>query len=151
MHTQPMLINSVLLKSTGSTQRSIRVGLSGYVQVYSIPCFGRNLPRTRSHSPRSCNTTAQWNPEKDAKLSALQELLTQTHPDDKILVFTQFADTVQYLTDALSEREMTRIAAATGDSADPTALAHRFSPVSNDNGIALIRKTSYGCSSARMS
>ena len=73
-----------------------------------------------------------WNPEKDAKLSALQELLTQTHPNDKVLVFTQFADTVQYLTDALSEREMTHIAAATGNSADPTALAHRFSPVSND-------------------
>lgn len=73
-----------------------------------------------------------WNPDKDAKLNALQELLTETHPDDKVLVFTQFADTVQYLTDALSERGLTYIAAATGDSADPTALAHRFSPVSND-------------------
>ena len=73
-----------------------------------------------------------WDPEKDAKLSALQELLIQTHPNDKVLVFTQFADTVQYLTDTLSERGVTRIAAATGDSADPTALAHRFSPVSND-------------------
>ena len=73
-----------------------------------------------------------WNPQKDAKLNALQELLTQTHRDDKVLVFTQFADTVKYLTDALLERKMTSIAAATGDSADPTALAHRFSPVSND-------------------
>ena len=73
-----------------------------------------------------------WDPEQDAKLSALQELLTKIHPDDKVLVFTQFADTVQYLTDALSERGMTHIAPATGDSADPTALAHRFSPVSNE-------------------
>lgn len=73
-----------------------------------------------------------WNPEQDAKLNALQELLIQTHPDDKVLVFTQFADTVQYLTDALSERGMTQIAPATGDSADPTALAHCFSPVSNN-------------------
>ena len=73
-----------------------------------------------------------WNPEKDAKLNALQELLTEAHPDDKVLVFTQFADTVQYLTDTLSARGMTHIAAATGDSADPTALAHRFSPVSNE-------------------
>ena len=60
-----------------------------------------------------------WDPEKDAKLNALQELLIQTHPDDKVLVFTQFADTVQYLTDTLSERGMTQIAAATGNSADP--------------------------------
>ena len=73
-----------------------------------------------------------WDPEQDAKLSALQELLTKIHPDDKVLVFTQFADTVQYLTDTLSERGMTHIAPATGDSADPTALAHRFSPVSNE-------------------
>ena len=73
-----------------------------------------------------------WDPEKDAKLNALQELLTQTHPKDKVLVFTQFADTVQYLTNALTERGLTHIAAATGDSANPTALAHRFSPISND-------------------
>ena len=72
-----------------------------------------------------------WNAEKDAKLNALEELLTDTHPNDKILVFTQFADTVQYLTETLSERGMTHIAAATGDVSDPTALAHRFSPVSN--------------------
>ena len=73
-----------------------------------------------------------WNPEQDAKLNALQKLLTETHPDDKVLVFTQFADTVQYLTDTLSERGITHIDAATGDSADPTDLAHRFSPVSNN-------------------
>ena len=73
-----------------------------------------------------------WDPEKDAKLNALQEFLTQIHRDDKVLVFTQFADTVQYLTGVLLERGMTSIAAATGDSADPTALAHRFSPISND-------------------
>ena len=73
-----------------------------------------------------------WDPEKDAKLNALEVLLTETHPEDKVLVFTQFADTVQYLTNALSARGVTDIAAATGDSADPTALAHHFSPVSNN-------------------
>ena len=73
-----------------------------------------------------------WNAKKDTKLNALEALLTETYPNDKVLVFTQFADTVQYLTDALLERGMTQLADATGDSADPTALAHRFSPVSND-------------------
>ena len=81
-----------------------------------------------------------WDPEKDAKLNALQELLTQTHPDDKVLVFTQFADTVQYLTNALSERRLTHIAPATGDSANPTALAHRFSPVSNNRRHSINRE-----------
>ena len=73
-----------------------------------------------------------WNPKKDAKLNALEALLTETHRDEKVLVFTQFADTAQYLTNTLSERGVKYIATATGDSADPTALAHSFSPVSND-------------------
>ena len=73
-----------------------------------------------------------WNPEKDAKLNALERLLTQTHSDDKVLVFTQFADTVHYVKNTLSERGITQIAAATGDAADPTALARRFSPISNN-------------------
>ncbi len=72
-----------------------------------------------------------WDPEKDAKLNALQALLTEIHPGDKVLIFTQFADTVQYLTDALSARGLAKIAPATGNSADPTVLAYRFSPVSN--------------------
>ncbi len=75
-----------------------------------------------------------WDPEKDAKLNALQNLLTQTHPKEKVLVFTQFADTVQYLRDALFARGLTHIARVTGSSADPTELAWRFSPVSNDRG-----------------
>ncbi len=74
----------------------------------------------------------EWDESKDAKLNALEELLTQTHPDTKVLVFTQFADTVHYLKAALDERGLTHLAAATGDSANPTQLATRFSPISNN-------------------
>ncbi len=74
----------------------------------------------------------KWDAEKDAKLNALEELLTHTHPNEKVLVFTQFADTVHYLKAALDERGLTHLAAATGDSANPTQLATRFSPVSNN-------------------
>ena len=73
-----------------------------------------------------------YDAEKDAKLNALENLLTQSHPDDKVLVFTQFADTVRYLKDALSERGIAHLAEVTGDSPDPTELAWRFSPVSNN-------------------
>ena len=73
-----------------------------------------------------------WDAEKDAKLNALENLLTQSHPDDKVLVFTQFADTVRYLNDALLERGITQIEEVTGDTSDPTELARRFSPVSNN-------------------
>ena len=73
-----------------------------------------------------------WDAENDAKLNALETLLTQTHPNAKILVFTQFADTVRYLKNALSARGITDMEAVTGDSPNPTGLAWRFSPVSNN-------------------
>ena len=75
-----------------------------------------------------------WDAEKDAKLNALEDLLTQSHPEDKVLIFTQFADTVRYLNEALSARGIGQLAAVTGDSADPTELAWRFSPISNNRG-----------------
>ncbi len=73
-----------------------------------------------------------WDAEKDAKLNALEDLITRIHPNDKVLVFTQFADTVRYLKAALSARGISQIAEVTGDSPDPTGLAWRFSPVSNN-------------------
>ena len=73
-----------------------------------------------------------WHPAKDAKLSALKEVLISNHPDRKILVFTQFADTVRYLERQLKSQGVSSVAAVTGESADPTRLAWRFSPVSNE-------------------
>lgn len=73
-----------------------------------------------------------WNASKDRKLAALLNLLTLQHPDEKVLVFTQFADTVRYLTTQLQERGVQALQGVTGDAADPTELAWRFSPVSNN-------------------
>lgn len=77
-------------------------------------------------------TAGTWDSRADTKLAALIELLTGTHPDEKVIVFTQFADTVQYLTAALQARGIPSVAGVTGQSDDPTLLAWRFSPVSND-------------------
>jgi len=72
-----------------------------------------------------------WDPQRDAKLEVLVELLTKRHPTEKILVFSQFADTIDYLERELKARGLTALAAVTGATGDPTAIAHRFSPVSN--------------------
>ena len=72
-----------------------------------------------------------WDADQDAKLNALHHLLTRTHRADKILIFSQFADTARYLTDQLHAKGVNHLAGVTGDSADPTALAWRFSPHSN--------------------
>lgn len=73
-----------------------------------------------------------WNPDHDAKLAELLKLMNITHGKEKLLIFTQFADTARYLKSQLSARGVKQIAEATGESADPTHLAWRFSPASND-------------------
>jgi len=73
-----------------------------------------------------------WDPAADAKLTALAELLMRTQRSQKVLIFSQFADTVAYLTEHLQARGITALAGVTGASSDPTALAWRFSPQSND-------------------
>ena len=72
-----------------------------------------------------------WDPAHDAKLDALHALLTETFPDRKVLVFSQFADTVLYLESQLESRGVQAMSGVTGSSADPTQLAWRFSPDSN--------------------
>lgn len=72
-----------------------------------------------------------WDPDKDAKLKALHKLLTEKHPSDKIIVFTQFADTVRYIEAQLRARGTESVAGVTGDAEDPTSFAWRFSPESN--------------------
>jgi superfamily II DNA or RNA helicase len=73
----------------------------------------------------------QWDSDRDSKLLALKDLLAREHPDEKVLVFTQFADTVDYLITQLRPA-ITDIEGVTGQSADPTSLAWRFSPRSNE-------------------
>jgi superfamily II DNA/RNA helicase len=73
-----------------------------------------------------------WNPEGDAKLNRLVELIERTHRGEKVIVFTQFADTVQYLADELRARSRSRVAGVSGASQDPAGIAWRFSPQSND-------------------
>ncbi len=72
-----------------------------------------------------------WNIGQDRKLAQLENLITHTHGKNKVLVFTQFADTARYLGRALQAHGIKALAAVTGASADPYAVACRFSPQSN--------------------
>ncbi len=75
--------------------------------------------------------TGDWQPAKDEKLAELEKLLTKKHPKEKVLLFSQFADTVSYLSEQLRSRGLKRFAALTGDTEDPSDFARRFSPDSN--------------------
>lgn len=73
----------------------------------------------------------EWNPAIDTKLAALETLLTKTHPRDKLLIFTQFADTAIYLGMQLEARGVNDLAVVTNQTADPVAVARGFSPSTN--------------------
>lgn len=73
-----------------------------------------------------------WNPDADPKLNELETLLKKSHKEDKVLVFTQFSDTANYIFRQLKRRGFTHIACATGGSKNPTDLAEHFSPRSNE-------------------
>lgn len=72
-----------------------------------------------------------WDEARDTKLRALIDLVRVDHPNDKLLIFTQFADTARYLEAALKKAGVPAISAVTGQSVNPTRLAWRFSPKSN--------------------
>jgi len=73
-----------------------------------------------------------WDSDRDEKLLALHDLIAERHKGEKILIFSQFADTVDYLVEELKKRHVGALAGATGSSPNPTDLAWRFSPRSNE-------------------
>lgn len=72
-----------------------------------------------------------WDHRHDSKLEALYELVTHAHGYEKILIFSEYADTAKYVAEALKVRGVPGVEVATGDSENPTLLARRFSPRSN--------------------
>lgn len=73
----------------------------------------------------------EWTQQHDSKIAALAELLTETHPDRKVLIFSEYKDTVDYVTGALHARGVRHLAGVTGATSDPTSYARRFAPRSN--------------------
>ena len=67
----------------------------------------------------------------DSKLGALVELVTTTHLDEKVLVFTEYKDTAEYVATALKDSGVDKVALVTGDTDDPTGPFVAFAPVSN--------------------
>lgn len=97
--------------------------------------FKRTLRRELQADSRSLLRLLEigqtWDSQQDRQLNALHELCIHTHPDQKILIFTQYADTASYLATELKKRQVTQLECVTGASENPTEMAYRFSPRSN--------------------
>ena len=98
---------------------------------FFTPALQQNLISDSKEILKILHIGKDWNPDDDRQLNALHHLITETHSNEKVLVFTQFADTACYLSGELKKRGVTHLECVTGDHPNPTALAHRFSPVSN--------------------
>jgi Helicase conserved C-terminal domain/PLD-like domain len=81
-------------------------------------------------------TTGQWDAARDAKLKKLLHLVSKKHKGEKLLIFSQFADTVRYLEKQFELASVTHLRAVTGDDPDPTAAAWAFSPRSNKRNFS---------------
>ena len=100
-------------------------------------------PKLKSHLKQDCEQIIKmillcekWNPQTDQKLNKLEELLKMTHKNDKVLVFTQYSDTANYIYRQLRRRGFTHLDKATGGSKNPTAIVERFSPLSNKADVS---------------
>ncbi len=72
-----------------------------------------------------------WDARADEKVNMLVQLLTEQHPREKVLIFTQYADTVRYLAQQLETRGIRQVRGVTGQSPDLSTVIERFSPASN--------------------
>jgi len=97
-----------------------------------VPALAQDLERD-SHTLFAVILAAgEWNPQLDHKVKRLVDVLQNTHPHHKVLIFSQFADTVSYLHLCLTTAGITRVDAVTGACPNPSALAWAFSPVGSD-------------------
>ncbi len=74
----------------------------------------------------------QWKAAEDQKLNELTNLISQTHGKEKVLVFTQYSDTANYIYRQLQKRGIADVACVTGASKNPTETVEAFSPRSNN-------------------
>ena len=102
--------------------------------------FKRNL---KTHLRKDCDQLIEmiqlcgkWKPLDDQKLNMLEQLLNGEHGKEKVLIFTQYSDTANYIYRQLKKRGMQKIGRVTGGMQNPTAIVDRFSPLSNKANVS---------------
>ena len=102
--------------------------------------FKRTL---KTHLNKDCNLLIEmiqlcgkWNAQGDQKLNMLEDLLNNQHGNEKVIIFTQYSDTANYVYRQLKKRGMKQIGRVTGGMMNPTAVVDRFSPLSNKANIS---------------
>lgn len=95
------------------------------------PSLRKDLERDNRIITELLDTFGAWDATKDSKVDALVDLLRITHDGDKVLIFTEYVDTADYVAQALRDAGIDNVGLASGNTVDPAGIARRFSPVSN--------------------
>jgi hypothetical protein len=79
------------------------------------------------------DTHGAWDPANDSKLEELVNLIKGLDKGEKLLVFSEYADSIRYVEKHILPRlPNVEIGSVTGGSQNPTKMARRFSPLSNE-------------------
>ena len=128
----PRTMPSARKQHTTCLTADINDASNGCARPCSLTDLGRELQEDIDRLTEVVQVCGDWNVAEDTKLAALHRLISADHAQEKVLIFSQFADTIRYLQDELNRLGTTELEAATGQHDNPTALAQRFSPVSNE-------------------
>ena len=138
-HDEPLRTEAQFRKRAAQVYATIDQEFAGRFRWAAAKHFHRDLRKALLRDSKQLigllARVGDWDAANDAKLGALEELLCKTHSREKVLVFTQFADTVHYLQRELDARKLSGMEAATGDTDNPTEVAWRFSPRSNGKEV----------------
>lgn len=74
-----------------------------------------------------------WKPEDDTKLKTLADLIEGLPQGEKVLVFSEYKDTVDYIAEHLPLWTKRPMASASGQSGDAVKIARRFAPKANEH------------------
>ena len=95
------------------------------------PALRKDLAKDNDTLTGLLDRFGNWDSTRDSKVNALVDLLRNDHPGQKVLIFTEYVDTAEYVAAALKEAGVDNVGVVSGNTDNPSALARRFSPHSN--------------------
>jgi len=95
------------------------------------PKLRKDLERDNRIITELLDKFGAWDSSKDSKVNALVDLLRKEHRGQKVLIFSEYVDTADYVAQALQDAGIADVGLASGETDDPAGIARRFSPDSN--------------------
>lgn len=129
--TDPMDIAAAGEAAYASLAAEAPAGVRWIGSRFFAPSLRRALKKDNATLLKMLELCGEWRPEEDEKLNALHRLVAETYADEKVLVFTQYADTARYVAAQLKARGVGQVVEIDGDSPDAVREVQRFSPLSN--------------------